>query len=193
MHPLVERLRELLSPKQIRENLNLIHEAREAFEPGFLVTGSYELMLAELARYYSHVQDRWFHSPGCWTRERSEGAVVAILKNRLGSREMPHTGPQRALRYASTGERGGMSFLFDLLTDDLIEKALRQYVSFRILPLVSGLDYEALAAVAQELTADIDLVPDTAKEHSGILAMRIREIVMAYARAAFFGDVENIP
>jgi len=189
----LEKIRDLLEPERIRKHLNVFIEEREHFLPRCIITDSYDEMITELCHFYMAAQNRWFHSPGVWTFQRAHGAVIQILNTRLGNKQFPKMGEYSAMAYANTGDRGGVAYLLDVVMDVLVSEGLRQYVDFRVMPLLQGLAAEELMALASAYFDDLAIPGGRVIDSPASLALRFRQIITEHARLAFYGGPPKAP
>ncbi len=183
----LDRLKRVLAPENVRPIFNAFHEERERFVPRMIRAASYDEMVEELARFYIAAQERWFHSPGAFDLDRARGAVVQILNRRLGDGSLPKAGEFRAARIARWGEQGGLRRLLDIVTDHLIDTALATYLDGVVMPLVNRLKAEELMILTGAYAGEFADPLSGPLDSPASLALRVRQILRNHLWNAWEG------
>ena len=185
----LDRVKDALAPGTVRPVFNVFHKERERFVPRVVRVTSYEEMLEELARFYIATQERWFHSPGTYDFNRARGAVVQILNRRLGDGSHPKAGEFHAVRIARSGEQGGLRHLLDVITDHLIDTALRTYLDAVVMPLVNRLSVVELMALMEAYAGELAGPFSGPKDSPASMALRVKQILQAHLRQAWAAPI----
>lgn len=184
----LEAILEKLEPDRIRALfLRPYGTWRESFEPRFLVTDSHEAMMEELGRFVGHVQERWFGGRVAWPAAYGREQAAQLLKQELGDSRDPRSGELAAMRICRHGERGGMRYLLDVLSDALLRQALGQYVDAAILPDVFRLTGEESLELARRYVATFGAFPAAELDSPASIALRWRQVLHGHAQRVAFG------
>lgn len=184
----LDAILEELAPERLRATfLRPFGSWRETFEPRFLVTDSYEEMMAELGRFVGHMQGRWFGDRISWPESFAKAKTWKLLARELGDGRNPRSGELEAMRICRHGERGGMRYLLDVLTDGLLREALDQYVDAVILPRVYRLTCEESLELADRYLEVFAAFPGEELDSPASLVLRWRQVLKQHARKVAFG------
>lgn len=185
---LVRELLEALSPDVLRRQFQLPHAAwRDEFIPRFLVTESYEDMVEELGRFVGHIKERWFGDRVAWRPDHARSIAVELLNERLGGGLHPKAGVFAAMHICRHGDRGGLRYLLDALSQALLQESLDQYLDLVVLPMIQRLPVEESLDLARQYVATYDVLPGLALESPASIALRWRQVVHLHARRVLFG------
>ena len=182
MPVLLKEILDLIAPEALRDRCREFHESREQFEPRILTTSSYDEMMEELGRFVGMVQQRWFHAPFPWPKDRAEQTARRLLNKSLGDNLHPKSGEFKAAQLCRHGDQGGMRTVLDALADSLLEEALVQYLDCQVLPMIYELDPQSSLRLAESYLERYPEQPEHYRENPASIALRWRQVIHRHAR-----------
>jgi hypothetical protein len=184
----IQELLDSLSPDVLRGQFQLPHAAwREEYVPRFLATESYQEMVDELGRFVGHVMERWFGNRVAWRPDHAKSIAVRLLNEKLGDGLNPKAGEYTAMRMCRHGDRGGIRYLLDTISQALLREKLDQYLDCVVLPRIQHLPFEENLDLARQYVATYDVLPGLSLESPASIVLRWRQVVHQHARRVLFG------
>jgi hypothetical protein len=184
----IQEVLHALSPEVLRGQFQLPHAAwREEYVARFLATESYEDMVDELGRFVAHVMTRWFGNRVPWPADRGRSTAVRLLNEKLGDGLHAKAGEFAAMKMCRHGDRGGIRYLLDLISEALLQESVKQYLDCVVLPRIHQLPFDESMDLARRYLETYDVVPGLAMESPAGIMMRWRQVIHQHARQVLAG------
>jgi hypothetical protein len=85
------------------------------------------------------------------------------------------------------GDRGGIRYLLDLISEALLQESVKQYLDCVVLSRIQQLPFDESMELARRYLEIYDVVPGLAMESPAGIMMRWRQVIHQHARQVLAG------